>query len=104
MIKAVPGTRDILPGDIPSWKHIESIIESVFSRFNYKEIRTPVFEETALFARGIGESTDLVSKEMYTFPDRSGDSLTLRPEMTAGVVRSFIEHSLDKKQNLNKLY
>jgi histidyl-tRNA synthetase len=104
MIKAVPGTRDILPGDIPSWKHIESIIESVFSRFNYKEIRTPVFEETALFARGIGESTDIVSKEMYTFPDRSGDSLTLRPEMTAGVVRSFIEHSLDKKQNLNKLY
>jgi histidyl-tRNA synthetase len=104
MIKAVTGTRDILPTDIPRWKHIESIVEDVFNRFNYKEIRTPIFEETALFARGIGEATDIVSKEMYTFLDRSGDSLTLRPEMTAGVVRAFIEHSLDKKQNLNKLY
>jgi histidyl-tRNA synthetase len=104
MIKAVTGTRDILPGDIPAWKHLESVIESVFNCFNYKEIRTPVFEETALFTRGIGEATDIVGKEMYTFPDRSGESLTLRPEMTAGVVRAFIEHSLDKKQNLNKLY
>ena len=104
MIKAVTGTRDILPTDIPKWNYLESIIKSVFSLYNYKEIRTPVFEETALFARGIGEATDIVSKEMYTFLDRSGESLTLRPEMTAGVVRAFIEHSLDKKQNLNKLY
>ena len=104
MIKAVTGTRDIIPTDIPRWKHIESIVANVFSGFNYKEIRTPIFEETALFARGIGEATDIVSKEMYTFLDRSGDSLTLRPEMTAGVVRAFIEHSLDKKQNLNKLF
>ncbi len=104
MIKAVTGTRDILPTDIPKWKYLESIIKSVFTLYNYKEIRTPVFEETALFARGIGEATDIVSKEMYTFLDRSGESLTLRPEMTAGVVRAFIEHSLDKKQNLNKLY
>jgi histidyl-tRNA synthetase len=104
MIKAVTGTRDILPTDIPRWKHIESIVEDIFTRYNYKEIRTPIFEETALFARGIGEATDIVSKEMYTFLDRSEESLTLRPEMTAGVVRSFIEHSLDKKQNLNKLY
>ncbi|MCX6175604.1 MAG: histidine--tRNA ligase [Ignavibacteriales bacterium] len=104
MIKAVTGTRDILPNDIPKWNFLLSIVESVFSKFNYKEIRTPIFEETSLFARGIGEATDIVSKEMYTFLDRSGDSITLRPEMTAGVVRAFIEHSLDKKQNLNKLF
>jgi len=104
MIKAVTGTRDILPNDIPRWNFLLSIVESVFTKFNYKEIRTPIFEETSLFARGIGEATDIVSKEMYTFIDRSGDSVTLRPEMTAGVVRAFIEHSLDKKQNLNKLF
>jgi len=104
MIKAVTGTRDILPNDIPKWNFLLSIAESVFTKFNYKEIRTPIFEETSLFARGIGEATDIVSKEMYTFIDRSGDSITLRPEMTAGVVRAFIEHSLDKKQNLNKLF
>ncbi|MEK6553334.1 MAG: ATP phosphoribosyltransferase regulatory subunit, partial [Bacteroidota bacterium] len=104
MIKAVTGTRDILPIDIPKWNFLLSIVESVFTEFNYKEIRTPIFEETSLFARGIGEATDIVSKEMYTFIDRSGDSITLRPEMTAGVVRAFIEHSLDKKQNLNKLF
>ncbi|MFA5804927.1 MAG: histidine--tRNA ligase [Melioribacteraceae bacterium] len=104
MIKAVTGTRDILPIDIPKWNYLLSVIESVFTEFNYKEIRTPIFEETSLFARGIGEATDIVSKEMYTFIDRSGDSITLRPEMTAGVVRAFIEHSLDKKQNLNKLF
>jgi histidyl-tRNA synthetase len=104
MIKAVTGTRDILPGDIPKWNILESIVASNLARFNYKEIRTPIFEETGLFARGIGEATDIVSKEMYSFLDRSGESLTLRPEMTAGVVRAFIEHSLDKKQNLNKLF
>lgn len=104
MIKAVTGTRDTLPIDIPKWNYLLSIVQSVFSNFNYKEIRTPIFEETALFARGIGEATDIVSKEMYTFLDRSGESITLRPEMTAGVVRAFIEHSFDKKQNLNKLF
>lgn len=104
MIKSVTGTRDILPVDVPKWRYLESIVDSVFANYNYKEIRTPVFEETVLFARGIGEATDIVSKEMYTFIDRSGESLTLRPEMTAGVVRSFIEHSLEKKQSLNKLY
>ncbi|MBI5729751.1 MAG: histidine--tRNA ligase [Ignavibacteriales bacterium] len=104
MIKAVTGTRDILPIDIPKWNYLLSVIESVFTEFNYKEIRTPIFEETSLFARGIGEATDIVSKEMYTFIDRSGGSITLRPEMTAGVVRAFIEHSMDKKQHLNKLF
>ncbi len=104
MIKAITGTKDILPGDIPQWKHLEIIIHEVLNVFNYKEIRTPLFEETNLFSRGIGEETDIVGKEMYTFIDRSETSLTLKPEMTASVVRSFIEHSLGKKQSLNKLY
>lgn len=104
MIKAVTGTKDILPIDIPRWNHLEEIVKKTFSQFNYKEIRTPIFELTQLFARGIGEATDIVSKEMYTFLDRSGDSLTLRPELTASVVRAFVEHSLDKKQGLNKLF
>lgn len=104
MIKAITGTRDILPSDIPKWKYLEKVVSEVFRKFNYKEIRTPVFEETSLFARGIGEATDIVSKEMYTFTDRGGTSLTLKPEMTAGVVRAFIEHSLDKKNSINKLY
>lgn len=104
MIKAVTGTRDILPSDIQKWHHLESIIRNAMANYNYSEIRTPIFENTSLFARGIGEATDIVSKEMYSFLDRSGESITLRPEMTAGVVRSFVEHSLDKKQGLNKLY
>jgi histidyl-tRNA synthetase len=104
MIKAVTGTKDILPIDIPRWNHLEKIVKEIFGKFNYKEIRTPIFEVTQLFARGIGEGTDIVSKEMYTFLDRSGDSLTLRPELTASVVRAFVEHSLDKKQGLNKLF
>lgn len=104
MIKAITGTKDILPTDIPKWKYIESIIDKTMESFNYSEIRTPVFEETALFCRGIGEATDIVSKEMYTFLDKGGTSLTLRPEMTASVARAFIEHSLSSKQNLNKLY
>lgn len=104
MIKAVTGTKDILPSDIPRWKYLEKTVESVFGNFNYKEIRTPVFEETSLFARGIGEETDIVGKEMYTFKDRSDTSLTLKPEMTASVVRSFVEHSLGAQQSLVKLF
>ncbi len=104
MIKAITGTKDVLPGDIQRWKHLENIVENVFAAFNYKEIRTPVFEETALFARGIGEETDIVGKEMYTFTDRSETSVTLKPEMTASVVRAYIEHSLGVKQPLNKLF
>ncbi|MFH0736226.1 MAG: histidine--tRNA ligase [bacterium] len=104
MIKAITGTKDILPEDINKWYYVENLVKKVMKNFNYKELRTPVFEETALFSRGIGEATDIVSKEMYTFVDRSGLSVTLKPEMTASVVRSFIEHSMDKKQNLNKLF
>ncbi len=104
MIKAITGTKDILPSEISNWKYLESIVEKIFTNFNYKEIRTPVFEETPLFARGIGEETDIVGKEMYSFLDRSETSLTLKPEMTASVVRAFIEHSLGKQQPLNKLF
>ena len=104
MIKAVTGTKDILPSDIPRWKHLEETVARIFSNFNYKEIRTPIFEETALFARGIGEETDIVGKEMYTFKDRSDTSLTLKPEMTASVVRAFVEHSLGSQQSLVKLF
>ncbi len=104
MIKSIPGTKDILPEEIIYWKNLENIVHQIFSNFNYKEIRTPIFEETILFSRGIGEETDIVGKEMYTFFDKGNTSLTLKPEMTASVVRSFIEHSLGKLQPLNKLY
>lgn len=104
MIKAVTGTKDILPTDIVKWRYLEELVRAEFSKFGYKEIRTPIFEETALFARGIGEETDIVSKEMYTFIDRSETSITLKPEMTACVVRAFLEHSLGKQQVLNKLF
>jgi len=104
MIKAVTGTKDILPDEIYKWRYLEEIVITTLTKYNYKEIRTPIFEETKLFARGIGETTDIVSKEMYTFFDRSGISITLKPEMTASVVRALIEHSLFKKQSLNKFF
>ncbi len=104
MIKAITGTKDLIYPETLKWKYLEDSVLRVFHNFNYKEIRTPVFEETALFARGIGEETDIVGKEMYTFTDRSETSVTLKPEMTAGVVRSFIEHSLGKQQPLSKLF
>jgi histidyl-tRNA synthetase len=93
-IQAVRGTRDILPDEIGAWQRIEAAARDLFARYGYREIRTPVFEETELFARGIGAETDIVSKEMYSFADRDGASLTLRPEATAGIVRAVIEHNL----------
>jgi histidyl-tRNA synthetase len=104
MIKAITGTKDILPSEISKWHFLEDLVKKFFNRYNYLEIRTPIFEQTALFARGIGEETDIVSKEMYSMIDRGGTSITLKPEMTAGVVRAFIEHSLGEKNSLNKLY
>jgi histidyl-tRNA synthetase len=104
MIKAVKGTRDILPPSSTAWNQVEAIAREVFRVYNYQEIRTPILEETALFARGVGEETDIVSKEMYTFEDRDGSSLTLRPEATASVMRAYIEHHLDQKPGLQKLY
>ncbi len=109
-LKAVRGTRDLLPPETALWNRIETVARSVFARYNFGEIRTPVFEDTALFARGVGEETDIVSKEMYTWEDRARaqsekpQSLTLRPENTAGVVRAYIEHNLGQTGELQKLY
>ncbi len=104
MIKAVKGTRDILPPSSAVWNQVEAVAREVCRIYNYQEIRTPILEETALFARGVGQETDIVSKEMYTFEDRDGSSLTLRPEATASVMRAYIEHRLDQKPGLQKLY
>lgn len=104
MIRAIKGTRDILPPASAVWNEVEQAARRVFGGFNYQEIRTPIFEETALFARGVGEETDIVSKEMYTFEDRDGSSLTLRPENTASVIRAFIEHRMDQIPGLKKLF
>lgn len=102
--KAPRGTQDILPEQSWKWQRVESVFRDTARRFGYREIRLPVFEETELFARGIGDSTDVVRKEMYTFTDRKGRTLTLRPEGTAGVVRSFIEHNMGRGARLTKLY
>ena len=104
MIRAVKGTRDILPPASAVWNHVEKVAREVFRTFNYQEIRTPILEETALFVRSVGEDTDIVGKEMYTFDDRDGSSLTLRPEATASVMRAYIEHRLDQTPGLKKLY
>ena len=109
MIKAVRGTRDLLPPETALWNFVEAAVRDVFRAYNFQEIRTPIFESTELFARGVGEETDIVSKEMYTWEDRpranseKGQMLTLRPENTAGVVRAYIEHKLWDRR-LNKLY
>lgn len=103
-IRAVKGTRDILPPASAVWNEIEENARRVFRTFNVQEIRTPIFEETALFSRGVGEETDIVSKEMYSFDDRDGTSLTLRPENTASVIRAYIEHRLDQIPGVKKLF
>ena len=109
-LKAVRGTRDLLPPETALWNRIEATARSVFARYNFGEIRTPVFEDTALFSRSVGEETDIVSKEMYTWEDRARaqsektQTLTLRPENTAGVVRAYIEHKLGETGQLQKLY
>jgi histidyl-tRNA synthetase len=102
--KAPRGTRDILPEESWKWQRVETAFRDTAAKYGYQEIRTPVFEETELFARGIGDSTDIVRKEMYTFEDRKGRSLTLRPEGTAGAVRAFIEHNMGRSARLTKLY
>jgi histidyl-tRNA synthetase len=104
VIRAVKGTRDILPPSSAIWNKVEEAARRVFATYNYHEIRTPLLEETTLFARGVGEETDIVSKEMYTFEDRDGSSLTLRPENTASVLRAYIEHRLDQIPGVQKLY
>jgi histidyl-tRNA synthetase len=107
MIQTVRGTRDILPADTPIWQHVEAVAREAFRRYGFREIRPPIFEKTELFARGVGEATDIVHKEMYTFLDRNDESLTLRPEATASVVRAYIQHKMyaDKAPGeVTKLY
>jgi histidyl-tRNA synthetase len=103
LIKAVKGTRDLLPPSTDVWNRVESVARAIFRAYNYHEIRTPILEETQLFARGVGAETDIVTKEMYTFDDH-GTSLTLRPENTASVIRAYIEHRLDQRPGVQKLY
>jgi histidyl-tRNA synthetase len=106
LIKAVKGTRDLLPPSTEVWNRVEAVARAIFRAYHYQEIRTPILEETQLFARGVGEETDIVTKEMYTFTDRDRDetSLTLRPENTASVIRAYIEHRLDQRPGVQKLY
>jgi len=102
--RTIKGTKDILPDEITCWQHVESVVRRVMRDFNYREIRTPLFEQTGLFARSIGELTDIVSKEMYTFLDRSEESLTLRPEGTASTLRAYIQNNLGEQSPLTKVY
>lgn len=105
MLTTVPrGTKDVLPNEIDAWRYVENILRNVCAEFGFKEIRTPLFEHTELFQRGIGDNTDVVEKEMYSFMDRGNRSITLRPENTAGVVRAFVEHKMYAEQQAVKLF
>ncbi len=102
--QAVKGTRDIFPEEAALWKYIEGVVHTLASLYGFSEIRTPVFEYTELFQRGIGSTTDIVGKEMFTFqPDAKGRSLTLRPEMTAGVMRAALQSNLLSSAPVHKL-
>jgi histidyl-tRNA synthetase len=103
-ITGIKGINDILPDAVGKWQWVEAVARRIFTNFGFQEIRIPILEKTELFARSIGESTDIVEKEMYTFPDRNGQLLTLRPEATASVVRAFIQHQLHLKPTMRKLY
>jgi histidyl-tRNA synthetase len=103
-IQSIRGVKDILPDEIWKWQYIESIAHNIFPRYGFKEIRLPIFEDTRLFSRSIGETTDIVEKEMYTFKDRSGDSITLRPEGTASVVRAYVEHKMYYPPSVLKMF
>lgn len=103
IIKVLKGTKDILPQEVENWHRLEKNALEIFTRYGYKEVRTPIFEMTELFARGVGDTTDIVNKEMYTF-EKSERSLTLRPENTAGVVRSFIENGMARLSSPVKLW
>ncbi|MDP2645878.1 MAG: histidine--tRNA ligase [Desulfobacterales bacterium] len=104
MIQLIRGFKDILPGEVELWQHIEKTAAGLFEQFGFQEIRLPIMEHTELFARSIGQDTDIVEKEMYTFPDRKGALVTLRPEATASVVRSYIQHKMYATDPVQKLY
>ena len=105
MLTTAPrGTKDILPRDVEAWRYLERTMREICAQYGYLEIRTPVFEHTELFLRGIGETTDVVEKEMYTFTDRGERSLTLRPENTASAVRSYVENKMYADPAPTKLF
>ena len=105
MLTTAPrGTKDIMPSDVNAWRYLEETMRKICAQYGYKEIRTPVFEHTELFQRGIGDTTDVVEKEMYTFTDRGNRSITLRPENTASAVRAYVEHKLSKDDAATKFY
>ena len=97
MLQKPKGTKDILPDEIAKWQFVEATAANVFDNYGFKEMRVPTFEYTELFERGVGDTTDVVQKEMYTFNDKGGRSITLRPEGTAGIVRAFIENGISSK-------
>ena len=103
-IRSIKGTQDILPEESMKWQSLEDKIRKISSSYGYKEIRTPAFENTKLFSRGVGEETDIVSKEMYSWTDQGGENLTLKPELTAPVARAYIQHNLGRIRPINKLY
>ncbi len=103
-VKALKGFKDVVPGDVETWQFIEGTARDILHRFGCAEIKTPILEKTKLFKRSIGETTDIVEKEMYTFPDRNGSSLTLRPEGTASVLRAYIENGLYQAKPIQKIY
>ncbi len=103
-IRSIKGFKDILPGETELWQHIEKTATEVLGNFGFREIRLPILEKTELFARSIGEATDIVEKEMYTFTDRSGDLLTMRPEATAAVVRAYLQHKIYAQDPVRKYY
>jgi histidyl-tRNA synthetase len=104
MIPAIRGTHDILPGEVERWQRVEAVARRIFERYGYAEVRTPVIEREELFAKGTGETTDIVQKEMYAFTDKGGERITLRPEATPSLVRAFVEHSLEQKMAVPKIY
>lgn len=104
MIPAIRGTHDILPGEVERWQRVESVARRVFERYGYAEVRTPIIEREELFAKGTGETTDIVQKEMYAFTDKGGERVTLRPEATPSLVRAFVEHSLEQAMAVPKIY
>jgi histidyl-tRNA synthetase len=103
-VSAVKGTHDILPAEARPWQHAEAAAKSIFELYGYREIRTPIIESTELFERGTGQTSDIVQKEMYTFTDKGGRSITLRPEYTPSVVRAIIEHRLDHRPEPLRYY
>ena len=104
MIPAIRGTHDILPGDVEKWQYVERVSRELCDRYGYAEIRTPIIEREELFSKGTGETTDIVQKEMYSFTDKGGERVTMRPEATPSIVRAYIEHNLEHAMPTPKLY